>query len=155
MINSKPARLCNGCNAIMPPDRLSMVYRYCTDTCRERTFTSRRYKRVRAAARPGYIYVLWLSTNTIKVGRANDIERRMKSHHEQAAMYGVVIKKVWHSDLLPDSLEAEFKLRAFCASNGRLCSNTNETFTNLSFDTVVIHAAHLSYSMSEHVLHDS
>jgi len=65
----------------------------------------------------GWVYAIEFSTETVKVGRANDFVRRLAEHRREAACYGVEVNEVWHARV-DNPVEAEAELLEIAARWG-------------------------------------
>jgi hypothetical protein len=81
-----------------------------------------------------YLYVLYLSTGVIKVGKSIYPERRIKQHSVEAAKYGCFIEK---KHISGESKISENDLIRFCKEKGGNINTGKEYFINIDFEDVV------------------
>lgn len=65
-----------------------------------------------ATGKLGHVYIIRFSTGMVKVGKTNDLVRRMGEHRRSSARYGVVMTGVWFSLPHPDWHAIERRLIA-------------------------------------------
>lgn len=84
----------------------------------------------------GYLYVIEFSTGVIKVGRTNDLDKRMNIHVKTAKLHLVSIARSWVSRRHLNFWENEGALIFYCREIYGEPIVGNEAFANADFDDI-------------------
>jgi hypothetical protein len=91
----------------------------------------------------GYLYVVGFTTGYVKVGQTEDPRVRLPAHRNEAAAFGVHIKRAWVSPPHRNFLTNETLLIAACKEVS--ARSRREYFHTVGFDQAVQFAANLDY----------
>jgi hypothetical protein len=94
----------------------------------------------------GYLYVLELTSDLIKVGIAGAPVIRLRTHSYDLRKKGITILRQWVSPKHAEAYPNEDSLIAACERLGGIHQNGREWFTGLRFDDVVTAASALPFT---------
>ena len=94
---------------------------------------------------PGFIYVIGFSNGTVKVGRSQDLERRLAAHRSHGRKFGADITDKWVSPQHAEWRQNETKLIAIAHELGGRVTAA-EYFTGLAFADIVARAQDLPFT---------
>ena len=93
----------------------------------------------------GYVYVIAFDDGTLKVGRSQDAEVRLRTHGQTAKGFGLSVTGKWSSPEHVGWVENEAALKALAEELGGVCRG-DEWFTGVDFGELVAKAASLKFS---------
>lgn len=93
----------------------------------------------------GYVYVIAFDDGTLKVGRSQDAEIRLRTHGQTAKGFGLSVTGKWSSPEHVGWVENEAALKALAEELGGVCRG-DEWFTGVDFGELVARAANLKFS---------
>ncbi len=97
----------------------------------------------------GYIYVIAFDDGTLKVGRSQDAEIRLRTHGQTAKGFGLSVTDKWSSPEHVGWVENEIALKTLAKELGGVCRG-GEWFTGVDFgDLVTKAAASLKFSQPD------
>lgn len=95
----------------------------------------------------GYIYVIAFDDGTLKVGRSQDAEIRLRTHGQTAKGFGLSVADKWSSPEHVGWVENEGALKALAEELGGV-RRSDEWFTGVDFGELVAKAAALEFPQS-------